>query len=183
MASILRKGRPSKVRLFAGAVLAARFSTTDAATIIGAPEVPLSPSYRQGLRRRLLAHAKGGGQIFNVAIHCCSRQSLLSNLSGDVLAERVDDLVDSVAFAARNVPEAYELCRSGSMQELIEKLDAPMPRPGGYLTSLLYWLLVACKLASASAIDSCDRVPFTSGTCAGLARIFGDLPPELERLG
>ena len=126
MALALRKGRPKKIELFAGAVLSARFWTIDAARLIGAPALPLTARYLKALRGKLVAHAKKGGQLYNVSIEYCSRQSLLSDPDPDVLEERVDDLVESLVAAARNLPKAYEHCCAGRMEEMIELMNATL---------------------------------------------------------
>ena len=47
-------------------------------------------------------------------------------------------------------------------------------------TSLLYWLLVVCGLTTVASLDTCGKIPFASGTCAGLGRLYGDKPETLE---
>ena len=81
-------------------------------------------------------------------------------------------LVSQLETAVSKIPAALAELPRGLMR-FARILGSPGLPSNGYLMSLLFWVLVALRVASESDIDACPLVLFRGVTCSGLAAVVG----------
>ena len=168
-----------QTRLLTGAALCSVFWTVSAAKLVGCPPFPLTAIYMRKLELRILECTKQRVEIFNSHI-VDNLPSLFLDRNTRKLKSRIANLMRTLSQVVANTKSATE--RLPDLEAVCTELAAPVFILHEKLSFLFVAVLQALGLASWKSYSEYNCIPFTSGTCGGLERIYGDKLADLRNL-